>query len=174
MNAQPSFDPPEYPQRRRSPALRQPNRVVGNTVETKITSPRQKFSSGNATSQRVRSNLAYTHRRQGLEIATKLVTYSTLSLFGMVTLVHSIGYNWAQQSKLQHLETELQDAKLRTEKINSKFNHAFDPHAQKSVMQENSYKIAPDRLQIVLVSPGSDLTQERLRQQPLPKNTQGK
>ena len=81
----------------------------------------------------------------------KLMTYSALSLFGIVTLVNSIGYNWAQQGKLQHLKTEVQDAKIRTEKINDNFSRSFDPQAQRSVMEDNSYKIAPNRRQIVLM-----------------------
>ena len=81
----------------------------------------------------------------------KLMTYSALSVFGIVTLVNSIGYNWAQQGKLQHLKTEVQDAKIRTEKINDNFSRSFDPQAQRSVMEDNSYKIAPNRRQIVLM-----------------------
>ena len=101
---------------------------------------------------RIKSNLAYAHRRQGAEVVTKLITYSGLSIFGIVTLVNSIGHNWSQQSKLQHLETELQDAKIRAEKVNNNFSRSFDPQAQKNVMQENTYKVAPDRLQIFLVN----------------------
>jgi hypothetical protein len=83
----------------------------------------------------------------------KLVTYSALSVFGVVTLVNSIGYNWAQQGKLQHLKTEVQDAKIRTEQINHNFSRSFDSQAQSSVMEANSYKIAPNRRQIVLMEP---------------------
>jgi hypothetical protein len=134
MNAQRSFDPREHaPQRRKSA----------------VTAPRQR--------SRIKPKLAYIHRRQGLEAATKLVTYSALSVFGMVTLVNSIGDYWSQQDKLHHLKTESQDTKLRVEKINSSFNRSFDPQQQKNVMQENSYKIAPDRRQIVLIIPPVDV-----------------
>ena len=102
--------------------------------------------------RRVRSN-AYAHRRLGLEAATKLVTYSTLSVFGAIALVSAIGYNYSQRNKLQHLEAALQDAKIRTEQVDNNFIRAFDPQAQASVMQENSYKVAPDRLQIYLTTP---------------------
>jgi hypothetical protein len=104
---------------------------------------------------RVKSSLnpAYAHRRQGLEVSVKLLTYSALSVFGIVTLVNLLGYNWSQQSKLQHLETELKDAKARTQKINTSFNRSFDLQSQPSVMQENSYKIDPDTLPIVVVRP---------------------
>jgi hypothetical protein len=158
MNAQRSFDLPEHsPQRRDSPTLRQTNRIGRDAVGTTKASPRKR--------SRVRSNPAYAHRRQGLEVITKLVTYSTLSLFGMANLVNLISYNWSQQNKLQHLETELQDAKVRADKVNSSFSQSFDPQSQKNAIQENSYKVAPDRRQIFLVNPA---------ELPAPQNTQSK
>ena len=146
MNAQHSFDPPEYSvQRRRSSASHQLDPVQGDTLGRNKTglSPRKR--------SRAKVNPAYAHRRQGLEAGVKLMTYSALSVFGIVTLVNSIGYNWAQQGKLHHLKTEVQDAKIRTEKINSNFSRSFDPQAKTSVMEDNSYKIAPNRRQIVLM-----------------------
>jgi hypothetical protein len=76
-----------------------------------------------------------------------------LSLFGIVTLVNSLGYNWAQHSKLEHLATELADARVRTAKVNRNFTRSFDPKLEQTVMEENSYKVAPDRLQIVIANP---------------------
>ena len=148
MNAQHSFEPPEYSvQRRRSSASQQLDQFEGDPLGRNRTglSPRKR--------SRAKVNPAYAHRRQGLEAGVKLMTYSALSVFGIVTLVNSIGYNWAQQGKLQHLKTEVQDAKIRTEKINSNFSRSFDPQAQRSVMEDNSYKIAPNRRQIVLMEP---------------------
>jgi hypothetical protein len=148
MNAQHSFEPPEYSvQRRRSGAAHQLDSFQGDPLRRSRTglSPRKR--------SRAKVNPAYAHRRQGLEAGVKLMTYSALSVFGIVTLVNSIGYNWAQQGKLQHLKTEVQDAKIRTEKINSNFSRSFDPHAQRSVMEDNTYKITPNRRQIVLMEP---------------------
>jgi hypothetical protein len=45
----------------------------------------------------------------------------------------------------------LKDAKARTQKINTSFNRSFDLQSQPSVMQENTYKIDPDKLPIVVV-----------------------
>ena len=151
MNAQHSFEPPEYTiQRRKSSVSQQLDPVQGDTLGRSRTglSPRKR--------SRVKVNPAHAHRRQGLEAGVKLVTYSALSVFGIVTLVHSIGYNWAQQGKLQHLKTEVQDAKIRTEKIDSNFSRSFDPQAQRSVMEDNTYKITPNRRQIVLIEPRVD------------------
>ena len=153
MNAQRSFDPSEHlPHRQTARGVQPQSTVGGNNLGTTKTSsqaaPRRR--------SRVKLNPVYAHRRQGLEVATKLVTYSSLSIFGIVTLVNLIGYNWSQQSKLPHVATEVQDAKIRIDKINSSFNRSFDPASQRSVTQENSYKVAPDQRQIFLVSPASN------------------
>ena len=149
MNALPSFEPPED---------RLPSRTVSRSRQTRSnSSPAQILKRPEVKRRsRVKSNPAYAHRRQGLEVSIKLVTYSSLSLFGLVTLVNSLGYNWAQQSKLGHLATELQDARFRTAKVNRNFTHSFDPQLEQTVMEENSYKVAPNRLQVVLANPTSD------------------
>jgi hypothetical protein len=140
MNALPSFNPP--PQ---SPQPRKSRRRQSKTV-TKVSVNRDR----RVKSQ---SNPAYTHRRQGLEASVRLVTYSALSVFGLVTLVNLLGYNWSQQPKLQHIETELKDAKARTQKTNHSFNRSFDLESQQSVTQENSYRFATNRSPIVIVTP---------------------
>ncbi len=159
MNALPSFDPSTYPPKRRKPrsgqSISSTNTLVDNApTPTQTAAPRPR--------SRPKSNPAYAHRRQGLELITKSVAYSILSIFGVVTLVNSIGYSSSQRSKLQHLELEVHDTKIRTEQTTNNFNRSFDPQAQKSVMTENSYKVAPDRLQIFLVNPSPD--------KPLPNN----
>jgi hypothetical protein len=154
MSALPSFEPledryPAQPLRRSRPArshgTQQLDRLTPATTE-----PHRK--------PRVKSNPAYAYRRQGLEVGVKLVTYSCLSLFGIVTLVNSLGYNWAQHSKLEHLATELADARVRTAKVNRNFAHSFDPKLEQTVMEENSYKVAPDKLQIVIANPANAQT----------------
>jgi hypothetical protein len=160
MTALPSFEPPKNnsPQRRKANPLRQPNAKVA---------PNAHPSSSAHKRSRGRSNPVYAHRRQGLEAIAKLVTYSSLSLFGVGTLVQSIGYNWSQHGKLQYLETQLKDTQQRTEKVNSNFTRSFDPESRKSVMAENTYKVAPKRLQIFIVNP-------RPEDRSAPKTTQSK
>ena len=163
MNALPSFEPPQHPQQR------QKVNVVQQPLETAVPksppsrSRLQHFNPA-AKSTRLKSNPDVAHRRQGLEVVTKLVTYSTLSIFGLVTLVNSIGYNWSQRNKLQHLTIELQDAQVRTEKVKSNFSRSFAPESQAGMMQENSYKVAPNRLQIFLVNPHPNRPQPKSAQ----------
>lgn len=163
MNALSPIDPPQHPSRSVKSRVRQPPDAASSQPVTAqnqhIDRPGahpEGFSFGETAPMPVKLNPAYIHRRLGLEAIAKLVTYSTLSVFGMVTLANSIGYNWSQRSKLQHLETELQEAKLRTEKIHGNFSRSFAPEAQKELMEENSYKIAPDRLQIFPIDSNSN------------------
>jgi hypothetical protein len=155
MSALPSFEPLED----RSPA-----RPLRRSPQSRTNSASARFDRDAATTQtlhrkpRTKSNPNYAHRRRGLEVGVKLVTYSCLSLFGIVTLVNSLGYNWAQHNKLEHLATELADARVRTAKVNRNFARSFDPKLERTVMEENSYKVAPDKLQIVITNPASTQT----------------
>jgi hypothetical protein len=153
MNALPSLDPSTYPPKRRK---HRSGRSMSSTKTVVDNDPTPTQTAAPRPRSRPKSNPAYAHRRQGLELITKSVAYSILSVFGVVTLVNSIGYSFSQRSKLQHLELEVHDTKIRTEQTTNNFNRSFDPQAQKSVMAENSYKVAPDRLQIFLVNPSSD------------------
>jgi hypothetical protein len=168
MNALSPIDPPKLPSRSVKSRERQPLGAAGSQPVTaqnkqidRSEAHPEGFSFGETAPMPVKLNPAYIHRRLGLEAIAKLVTYSTLSVFGMVTLASSIGYNWSQRSKLQHLETELQEAKLRTEKDRSNFSRSFAPEAQQDLMAENSYKVAPDRLQIFPIDSNSNTNSNR-------------
>ena len=158
MNALPSFEPQPQPHRRKTTS-QQPQSAQSAVSTAPEQSPSRQLRT--AKSPRVKINPAYAQRRQGLEAIAKLVTYSTLSVFGAIALVHSIGYNWSQRDKLQHLTTELQDTRVRTEKVKNNFSRSFAPESQTTMMQENSYKIAPDRVQIFLVNPNPNHPQPK-------------
>jgi hypothetical protein len=131
MNASPSFEPPPQQQR---------------------TAPQAAPSDAPRRKSRSKSNLAYAHRRQALEVAIKLATYSTMSIFGIVALGHSIRYCWEQHSKFQPLKIELKDARLRTERSTHDLSRAIDPKSERNLAQANTYKILADRRRITIVS----------------------
>lgn len=141
MSALPIVEPPQQqpPRRHARRRTRQAQTPTPPAVTPNSTPPK--------------ANPVYLHRRRGLEAMAKLLTYSSLSIFGLVTLVNSIGYNLKQASKLQTLEAELQDTKKRTDEIDRDFTRTFDATASKTVMAENTYKVAADRLQVVFVNP---------------------
>lgn len=139
MSALPSFEPSQ----------RQSQQIV-RSAPADIATPTR---STPRRSSRANRHRIFAQRRQGVEVSIKLVTYSLLSLAGVVTLVNILSYNWTQQSKLQDLNIAVQDARIRTAKVNSEFNRSFDPALEKSVMEENSYKVAADRIDIVIAKP---------------------
>lgn len=143
MSALPSFEPQQHQPRRASH-----RQQIARSAPAPVATPTRSTASKRAKLDRV-----YAHRRQGLEVTIKLVTYSTLSLVGIVTLTNALAYNWSQQGKLKYLSAELKDARIRTTKVNNEFSRSFAPELEKSVMEENSYKVAADRLDIIITNP---------------------
>ncbi len=138
MNALPSFNPPPQSPQPPQTTRKQSRRTSQNSINRR---------KSRAKSQ---SNSAYIHRRQGLEALVKLITYSTLSVLGIGTLVNLLSYNWKQQPKLEQVSIQVKDAKVRSGKIQTSFSQSFDPKAQEHVVEKNSYKTVPNRLPIII------------------------
>jgi hypothetical protein len=85
--------------------------------------------------------------------STKLVIYALLSIIGVTSLTNLVLYSMNQQSKLHQLRSEVKDAKQRLATKNADFQYSFDPRVTKSLMEENSYRIAADRRPIVTYNP---------------------
>jgi len=83
----------------------------------------------------------------------KLVIYSLLFVLSSVSLVKMVSYSVAHQSKLHLLRSEVKDAKQRTQLVDESFQRSFDPHIVKELMQESSYKVAPDQKPIKVYVP---------------------
>jgi hypothetical protein len=98
-----------------------------------------------------KSKLVY--QQKVLATTGKLVVYSLLFALGIVSLVKMVNYNLTQQSKLHLLRSEVKDAKQRMQIVDESFQRSFDPHMAKELMQESSYKIAPDQKPIKVYTP---------------------
>jgi hypothetical protein len=85
--------------------------------------------------------------------STKLVIYALLSIIGVTSLTNLVLYSMNQQNKLHQLKSEVKDAKQRLATKNADFQYSFDPRVTKSLMEENSYRIAADRRPIVIYNP---------------------
>jgi hypothetical protein len=81
--------------------------------------------------------------------SSKLVVYLLLSILGITSLTNLVLYSMNQQSKLYHLRSEVKDAKQRLTSKSADFQYSFDPRVTKSLMEENSYRVAKDKLPIV-------------------------
>jgi hypothetical protein len=85
--------------------------------------------------------------------STKLVIYALLSIIGVTSLTNLVLYSMNQQNKLHQLRSEVKDAKQRLATKNADFQYSFDPRVTKSLMEENSYRVAADRRPIVTYNP---------------------
>jgi hypothetical protein len=103
--------------------------------------------------RRISPKTAVSHQQRLFAASTKLVVYSLLSILGITSLTNLVIYSMNQQSKLHHLRSEVKDAKQRLAIKNADFQYSFDPRVTKSLMEENSYRIAADRRPIVTYNP---------------------
>jgi hypothetical protein len=93
------------------------------------------------------------HQQKLVATTGKLVVYSMLFVLSTVSLVKMVSYNVTQQSKLHLLRSEVKDAKQRMQLVDEDFQRSFDPHMAKELMQESSYKVAPDQKPIKVYTP---------------------
>ena len=58
-------------------------------------------------------------------------------------------YHSSQQTKLREVRAEVKLTEKRVKRLKEDFSRSFDPKQAKSVMQEQSYRVDPDHLQVV-------------------------
>jgi hypothetical protein len=99
--------------------------------------------------RRISSKATVSQQQRLFASSTKLVIYLLLSILGITSLTNLVLYSMNQQGKLYHLRSEVKDAKQRLATKNADFQYSFDPRVTKSLMEENSYRVAKDKLPIV-------------------------
>jgi cell division protein FtsL len=99
--------------------------------------------------RRITSKATVSQQQRLFASSTKLVVYLLLSILGITSLTNLVIYSMNQQNKLYHLRSEVKDAKQRIATKNADFQYSFDPRVTKSLMEENSYRVAKDKLPIV-------------------------
>ena len=99
--------------------------------------------------RRISSKATVAKQQQLFASSTKLVVYLLLSILGITSLTNLVLYSMNQQNKLYHLRSEVKDAKQRLATKNADFQYSFDPRVTKSLMEENSYRVAKDKLPLV-------------------------
>ncbi|MBW4620456.1 MAG: hypothetical protein KME17_14030 [Cyanosarcina radialis HA8281-LM2] len=90
---------------------------------------------------------ANTHRSPGLtaEITAKLIVNVVLSTAAIATLMQLTPYALSQQAKLQEIQTEVQRTENRLKRLNDKLGRSFDPQQSRSVMQEQTDRVEPNK-----------------------------
>jgi cell division protein FtsL len=99
--------------------------------------------------RRISAKATVSQQQRLFASSTKLGVYLLLSILGITSLTNLVVYSMNQQSKLYQLKSEVKDAKQRLATKNADFQYSFDPRVTKSLMEENSYRVAKDKLPIV-------------------------
>jgi hypothetical protein len=99
--------------------------------------------------RRITAKATVSQQQRLFASSTKLVVYLLFSILGVTSLTNLVLYSMNQQNKLYHLRSEVKDAKQRIATKNADFQYSFDPRVTKSLMEENSYRVAKDKLPIV-------------------------
>jgi hypothetical protein len=100
-----------------------------------------------------KSKASQSQQQKLFAATTKLVVFSLLSILGVTSLVNLVMYSSTQQSKLHQLKNEVKDAKQRVAAKNAEFQSSFDPRTIKTLMQENSYRVAANQRPIITYNP---------------------
>jgi hypothetical protein len=107
------------------------------------------YDTTTARPRRIAAKATASQQQRLFASSTKLVVYLLLSILGITSLTNLVLYSVNQQNKLYHLRSEVKDAKQRLATKNADFQYSFDPRVTKSLMEENSYRVAKDKLPIV-------------------------
>lgn len=92
------------------------------------------------------------YRVMALETTAKLTVNIVLSAAAVAGLVKLLPYQWSQQAKLQEIQTEVKQTESRVNHLQTGFSRYFDPQQSKSVMQEQSNRVAPGQRQVILLN----------------------
>jgi hypothetical protein len=86
-----------------------------------------------------------------IETTAKLAVNVVLSAAAVSGLVKLVPYQWSQQQKLWEIQTEVKLVEGRVNQLRTDFNRYFDPQKAKSVMQEQSKRLAPGQRPVILL-----------------------
>jgi hypothetical protein len=100
-----------------------------------------------------RQKLQTPHQSIATEMTTKLGVNLLLSFIAVTALVKLLPYNMAQQESFKELQSKVVEVENRVDRLQTDFNHHFDPKQSRSVMQAESTRIEPGQRQIVWVAP---------------------
>jgi hypothetical protein len=90
-------------------------------------------------------------RVRALEATVKLAVNVVVSAAAVYGLVKLLPYQWSQQEKLWEIQTEVNLAEGRVNRLRADFNRYFDPQQAKSIMQEQSNRVDPGQRPVILL-----------------------
>lgn len=86
-----------------------------------------------------------------LETTAKLVVNILLSATAIAALGQLISYHISQETKLGEIKSEVKRTEKRVEQLRNNFNRYFDPQQAKTIMQEQGYRVDPNKQQVILL-----------------------
>lgn len=98
--------------------------------------------------RKLRQSRLHPYQERVTEITLKLTINLVISIASLSALLQLLPSHQAGQEKLQEIQTEVQGTKRRVSKLQAEFTRFFAPQKTKSIMQEQSYRMDPTRLQI--------------------------
>jgi len=90
-------------------------------------------------------------KARALETTAKLTVNLVLAAAAISGLMRLLPLYQSVQEKSLVIQTEVKRAEERVNRWQRDFNRAFDPGQAKTVMQEESHRVAPQRRPIVLI-----------------------
>lgn len=90
-------------------------------------------------------------RDRALEATAKLGVSLVLAVAAVSGLVRLLPLYQSVQERSRVMQTEVKRTEERVNRWQREFNRAFDPGQAKTVMQEESHRVAPQRRPIVLI-----------------------
>ena len=103
-----------------------------------------------ARRQRSHTRPAATYRYRGLtvELSLKLIFSWIVAIAAVASLIKLVPYHLSQQAKLKELKIQVAETDARVVKLREQLNHNFDPQRTRSLMEQYSSLVSPDRQRI--------------------------
>ena len=99
--------------------------------------------------RRLPQKRTHPHNAIALETSVKLIINMILSTCATSALVQLYPLHHQVQEKLRNVEAEVQMTQERVNKAKTEFNRNFDPSQSRSLMQEYSNRVDPQKRQVI-------------------------
>lgn len=118
--------------------------------QTPPTSRQQPRRQAKPTSIAAKKHRSSPHQHQVLEATLQTGIYGFICVVGTLTIVNLTTYNLMQQHKLNQLRTEINTTQQRMHAVSQEFTRTFDSRNAERIQLEQTYRVAPTRLPIVV------------------------
>jgi hypothetical protein len=101
---------------------------------------------------RQKRHRARSHQAIAAEAVVKILVHSSLSIASVVAMFKLMPYQQVQLDKLQEIRLRVQETETRVNQLSQEFNRNFDARQTKSLMQEQSYRVDPNRRRVFFLN----------------------